>query len=122
MESRPRTRSFTWLEEAGFRLRHYGPAWLAVLSGCALFAGLLLLLQRASDGPETAEPAEILRFGRVDSRWRDQPVVVVRTGDGRLVQVLARRQALRHCRRGDQVTLVRSGKALFLHPDGCRAR
>jgi hypothetical protein len=121
MERRPRSRSFTFLEEAGFRLRDYGLAWLVGAAFCALFAGLLLVFQRATDRPESYEPAEILRFGNYDGKWVHQPVVIVRTGDGSVRQVKARREALRHCRRGDTITLVHHGAALFVHPDGCSA-
>lgn len=121
MERRPRSRSFTWLEEAGFRLRDHGLAWLAGAVLCGLFAGLLLLFQSATDGPETYERGEILRFGYFDGKWRHQPVVIVRTGDGSLRQVKARPEALRHCRSGDRVTIVHHGAALFVHPDGCAA-
>jgi hypothetical protein len=119
MERRPRSRSFTLLEEAGFRLRDYGLAWLAAAACCALFAGLLLLLQRATDGPESYEQAEIVRFGYYDGKWSHLPLVIVRTGDGKVRQLGAPRQALRHCRRGDTIMLVHRGSALFVHPEGC---
>ena len=124
MERRRRPRTFSFLEEAGFRLREYGTAWLVVALLCALFVGLLLLLQRgepAPYGPQSQDRARILRFGYYDGKWVRQPVVIVRTGDGRVLQFAARRQALRHCRRGDMIAIVRQGSALFVHPDGCSA-
>lgn len=122
MERRPRR--FTFLEEAGLWLRDYWGAILAAAGLCVLLAGLLHFVVRAGPGPgrpETVEQARVLRFGYYDSKWVHQPVVIVRTRDGAVRQLRARREALRHCRKGSSIMLVRRGPGLFVHSRGCSA-
>ena len=119
---RPGRRLFSRTEVAGFWLRHHGAG---ILAGAALFALVVFLFYmsihwRFPPGvPESLEQAQVLRFGYYDSRWNHQPVVMVRTSGGEVRQLQARRQALRHCRSGDMITLVRRGSALLVHPRGC---
>ena len=122
MERRPRR--FTFLEEAGYWLRDYWGAILVAAGLCALVAGLLYFAVRAGPGSgraETVEEALVLRFGNYDSRWRHRPVVIVRTRRGEVRQLLASRQALRHCRQGSRIAIVRRGAGLFVHSRGCPA-
>ena len=120
MERRPRR--FTFLEEAGLWLRDYWSAILVAAVLCALLAGLLHLIVRTGPGPgrpETVEEARVLRFGYYDGKWVHQPVVIVRTRDGAVRQLRARREALRYCRKGSRIAIVRRGAAVFVHSQGC---
>jgi hypothetical protein len=122
MERRPRR--FTFIEEAGLRLRDYWGAILAAAGLCLLLAGLLFLAVRAGPGSGRAGAAEealVLRFGHYDSRWRRRPVAIVRTRDGAVRQLLASPQALRHCRKGSRIRIVRRGAGVFVHSEGCPA-
>jgi hypothetical protein len=122
MERRPRR--FTFLEEAGWWLRDYGGAILVAAGLCGLIAGLFHLASRTGPDPgrvQTVEEALVLRFGYYDSKWRHRPAVVVRTRDGAVRQLLASRQALRHCRKGSRIAIIRRGAGLFVHSRGCLA-
>ena len=124
MEHRPRGRRLAFRDEAGLWIRQYGGAILTAAVLCALLAGLLHLAvrHRPSTGATPApEDAEILRFGLWESKWIHQPVVIVRTRDGAVRQLIATPPILRHCRKGSRIRLVRTGATLRVDSKGCPA-
>jgi len=119
MDRRAQPNAFTPLERARFWLSDYGGA-VAVAAGlCLLFAGLFAWMERSTEGPETFEQARVIRFGYRESKFVRNPIVIVRRKGGSVRQLIASRQSLRRCRRGDSITLVHRGDALFVHRQGC---
>lgn len=104
------------LELAGQWIADYGRAMLAV-------AGLLALAIVAMDyffqGEAKPEAGMVAGFGTAAYYTGDEPLVTVRTKDGRLVQLPAP-PAVRVCRIGDRILLIRRPHSLMVDPRGCR--
>jgi hypothetical protein len=95
---------------------------MLLLLGLTAFAlAVGLWWTRNSAMPPTYEEAEVVRFGAYSFDDGPRPVVVVRTKDGRILQLAARRGATHHCRTGSVIRLVRRGAILTVDPRGCRS-
>lgn len=119
MDRRSQPNAFTPLERARFWLSDYGAAAAVAAGLCLLFAGLFAWMERSTEGAKTFEQAQVVRFGYQESKFVRNPVVIVRRSDGSVRQLIASRQSLYRCHRGDFITLVQRGDALFVHRKGC---
>ena len=102
-----------------FWVRDLWQAALVVLAVIGLFIGLGIWLTRNADRPPVADDGEVVRFAAYFTDKRPQPVVIVRLGDGRVVQLRVPRSATVHCRVGSRIRLVRRGEILTVDPRGC---
>lgn len=118
MERRRRD-MFTFGDKARFWASDYGGALLLVAGLClAAFVPCLSLLREAG-GPRTLEEGRVLGFAAHESRWTRLPIVRVRTAEEEVREIVATRNKLRRCRRGDRILPVRRGLALLVHRQGC---
>lgn len=103
--------SYIWL-----RLRDELATVLVIGGILALF---IVVSAYSHAGFAEAEIGEVLRFGSYANDLGNQPTVIVRTNDGRQIELKASPGSLRHCQVGDRVRLVRM-RSLRVDPRGCR--
>lgn len=70
--------------------------------------------------PERHLVAKIVRFGTSHDGEGNSPLVIVRTADGRLLQLHTRPSSLSACRKGDNIALVVRGSVTTVKGEGCR--
>jgi len=100
-------------------LRGYGGA-VFLIAGLMVFGiPALMFLNRPYSTPAVLEEAEVVRFGARHVEEGSRPLVIVKTKDGRIRQLLANPRQLLHCRRGTTILLERRGTIFLVHPRGC---
>lgn len=101
-------------------------AWLrredmlvTVLEVGGILAAVVAAILLWRDGPPHDELGRVVRFGSYVTELGNQPTVIVRAADGRQRELKASPEALRHCRVGDTVRLIRTEHSLQVDPRGC---
>lgn len=87
----------------------------------ALLAGIACYAVKQAAYPTEAREATVVRFGLSSDYEGNNPLVVVRTSDGRLHQLHAHRSKLIGCKTGAPIRLMKRGTLLSVDPAGCRA-
>jgi hypothetical protein len=95
-------------------------ALLLGLSAAAIAYGAWLT--RNAGLPAIADQGTVVRFATYFGDKRPQPVVIVRLGDGRVVQLRVSGSTLVRCRAGSPIRLVWHGEILEVAPSGCPPR
>ena len=103
----------------GWWLEDYGKVLVVVSAIALLFVGIGIFAMKPFEAPAETEKATVVRFGSYNGRYGSGPVVIVRTRDGSIRQLLVGQRRTRNCRAGDTIHLVRRGDALFVHTQGC---
>lgn len=71
------------------------------------------------EGPTHEKLGKVVRFGSYATELRNQPTVIVRAADGLQRELKASPEALRRCRVGGAVRLIRTEHSLQVDPRGC---
>lgn len=119
MKKRRETRAETAFESLTWWFRENWGAALALLLSFGFCLGLFLWGARDIGEPEVAEEATVVRFGAYSSDTGATPVVIVRTKDGRLLQLEVDARATQRCRTGSAIQVYRRGSTFF-GAGGCR--
>lgn len=120
MRKRRESRASEALEGLSYWFRDNWKVMLLLLGLMVLMLAVGLWWTRNNAMPPTYEEAEVVRFGAYSFDDGPQPVVLVRTKDGRILQLGVRRGWTHHCRTGSVIRLVRRGAILTVDPRGCR--
>ena len=102
-----------------FWIRDLWKAALLILALTGLYLCLNFWVTRNADLPPVADEGEVIRFAAYFSNNSPQPVVFVRLGDGRIVQLRVAPSDLTLCRIGSRIRLVWQGEILSVDPVGC---
>lgn len=100
-------------------LRSEGGVLLLGLGVAVLFALLGAALLSQSKQPAETLDAVILRFGAASHYEGSRPIVVARTADGRLHQLLIDASTLAGCTAGDPIRLTKRGGIVALRSAPC---
>jgi hypothetical protein len=95
-------------------------AAIAMVVGLCLFgimAGSFLY-----SGPVAIEPAAVLGVDFYEDRYGPHPIVRVRLSNGSVTEVVTTTSAVRECREGSRIWLLRRAHSLAVDPGGCSPR
>ena len=96
-------------------------SWKLLALGALLIAAVAAVAVVVTRAPARVE-AQLIRFGSYATEEGNQPLLLVRLGDGTVRQVRTRRSDVRSCRVGGMVQLMKRGSLLTLQPGGCLRR
>lgn len=119
MKKRREARTEAALESLSWWFRDNWQTLLALLVIFAFMLALILWAARDIGEPEVTEQATVVRFGAYSSDTGATPVVIVRTKDGRLLQLEVDARTTQRCRTGSDIQVLRRGSTLT-GVGGCR--
>ncbi|HYI63901.1 MAG TPA: hypothetical protein VEW71_03340 [Allosphingosinicella sp.] len=120
MRKRRESRADEALEGLSYWFQDYWKVVLLLLGLAAFLGAAGLWWIRNNAQPALVEDAQVIRFGAYSFDDGRQPVVLVRTNDGRTRQLAVPRGSTHLCRVGSTIRLIRRGAILTVDPRGCR--